>query len=92
MSAPSIEFAIARSNASSGRTVAKTSVRIGMPSSVMARPRPVASPVTSHAKYAVPSARPSRLWVTTDQPRAVTSGRKATCQAGSGVRVVSMPR
>ncbi len=50
MSAPSIEFAIARSNASSGRTVAKTSVRIGMPSSVIARPRPVASPVTSHAK------------------------------------------
>ena len=63
MSVPSSAFDMARSPASSGRTVANTSVRIGMPSSVIARPRPRARPLTSHVKYATPSGSPSRLWV-----------------------------
>jgi hypothetical protein len=50
MPAPSSSFASPRSAASSGRMLASTSVRIGMPTSVMSRPAPTAMPVTSHVK------------------------------------------
>ena len=50
MSVPSSEFESARSAASSGRTLASTSVSSGMPSSVIARPSPVERPVANHVK------------------------------------------
>ena len=48
--ASSRALASKRSPASSGRTLASTSVKIGIPMTVIARPSPSASPVTNQVK------------------------------------------